>query len=87
MKLDRIISSPNVVDTTKGVTNEADDLNERSIKSPEDLINLFGHTLDDLKDGDKNTEDKTDAIMNEFYNVYNKINNTINEHSNFRRKI
>jgi hypothetical protein len=87
MKLDRIISAPNVVDTTKGVTNEADGLNERSIKSPEDLINLFGHTLNDLKDGDKNVEDKTDAIMNEFYKVYNKINNTINEHSNFRRKI
>jgi hypothetical protein len=87
MKLDRIISAPNVVDTTKGVTNEADGLNERSIKSVEDLIGLFGHTLDDLKDGGNDVEDKTDAIMNEFYKVYNKINNTINEHSNFRGKI
>jgi hypothetical protein len=88
MALDRIITAPNVVDTSKGVTNESDELNERSINSPEDLINLFGHTMNDLKDGDSNKEDdKSDAIMNEFYNVYNKINNTINEHSNFRRKI
>ena len=87
LALDKIITARNVLDTAKGITNESGELNERSLNSVEDLVGLFGHTINDLKDGDNDGEDNnTDAIMNEFYNVYNKINNTINEYSNFRRK-
>jgi hypothetical protein len=87
--LERIIVSRNVVDTSKAVTNETEQVDEATnpdMNSPEDLMNLFGYSLDDLKDGEENTQDNSD-IMNEFYNVYNKINNTINEYSNFRGKI
>mgnify|MGYP006266255107 CR=1 FL=1 len=85
-KLERIISAKNVVDTTKGITNETEELTERSINSVEDLVGLFGHTMSDLKDGGEDREENNEAIMNEFYNVFNKINNTINEYSNTTRK-
>jgi len=94
VKLERIMTNDNVVDTSKAITNETEQLIQNGIDSVEDLVGLFGHTMDDLKGGDNNTEDNensseetNETIMNEFYNVFNKINNTINEYSNTTRKL
>jgi hypothetical protein len=88
------MTNDNGVDTSKAITNETEQLIQNGIDSVEDLVGLFGHTMDDLKGGDNNTEDNensseetNETIMNEFYNVFNKINNTINEYSNTTRKL
>jgi len=87
------MTNDNVVDTSKAITNETEDLIHTGIDTVEDLVGLFGHTMDDLKDGNstedgENGSDETDdVIMNEFYNIFNKINNTINEHLKTRRKL
>ena len=84
-KLERIISDDNVIDKNMAVTNENDELNERSINSPEDLAALFGHTMSDLRGGEET--ETNENIVNEFYTIFNKINNTINEYSNTTRKL
>jgi hypothetical protein len=83
MKLQRgVIMSKNVIDDTN-MTNEAENLIESGIKTPEDLIKLFGYSLSDLEDGNNDEdsineteiEEKNKEIKESFFEVYNKLNN------------